>query len=129
MSKENIEVVKGVRTPVAVSTENRRRTVEERIFVRFPALVRLSGSLWSRLPPRSRLRRALSARVVRQGSEAANRQDWEFLFARFDPAVEFELPESVVTGLLPPDLLRMRSSASSIVGSAALTISLSPWSA
>ena len=33
-------------------------------------------SAWSRLPPRSRLRRAVVSRVLRQGCEAANRRDF-----------------------------------------------------
>jgi hypothetical protein len=72
MSWENVEIVRGVRTRVSISTQNRRRTLDERIFVLFPALARLVLSGWSRLPPRSRLRRAFLARLLRQGNEAVN---------------------------------------------------------
>jgi ketosteroid isomerase-like protein len=105
MSEENVEAVRGVRTPVTVSSENRRRRLDERIFVRFPALARVSFSVWSNLPPGSRLRRAWLSRIVRQGSEAANRRDFELLFLGFDPEIELELPESLAGGYVPPDLV------------------------
>jgi hypothetical protein len=63
------------------------------------------ASAWSRLQPRSRLRRAVLARIVRQGCEAANRRDFDLLFLGLDPAIEFELPESLVGGYVPPDLV------------------------
>lgn len=104
MSEENVEVIRGVRTPVAVQTGARRRTVDERILLRFPALYRLLTFAWSRLPPRFRLRRTLTARIVRQGCEAANRRDFELLFLAFDPEIELHFDESP-GGFLPPDLL------------------------
>jgi ketosteroid isomerase-like protein len=105
MSRENVELIRGVRTPVTVSPEIRRRTLDERIFVRFPALARILLSCWSRLQPRSRLRRAWLARTVRQGYEAMNRRDFELLCLGLDPEVEFELQESLVGGYVPPDLV------------------------
>jgi hypothetical protein len=105
MSEENVEVVRGVRTPVAVSIKTRPRTLDERIVLRFPALFRMMAAAWSRLPPRSRLRRAVTARVVRQGIEAFNRGDFELLFVGFDPAIEFVFAESLAEGYVPPDLV------------------------
>jgi ketosteroid isomerase-like protein len=105
MSQENVEVAGGARIPVAVASDNRRRRLDERIFVRFPALAHISFSVWSSLPPRSRLRRAWLSRIVRQGSEAANRRDFELLFLGFDPEIELELPESLIGGYVPPDLV------------------------
>ncbi len=55
--------------------------------------------------PYSRLRRAWLSRTVRQGSEAANRRDFELLFVGLDPRIEFEMPESLVGGYVPPDLV------------------------
>jgi ketosteroid isomerase-like protein len=104
MSVENIESVRGVRTPVVVPPENRRRTLDERIFARFPVLVRAIASRWSRLPPRSRLRRAFVSRLMRQGCEAANRRDFDLLFLFLDPEIELELEESPFGGFVPPDL-------------------------
>jgi ketosteroid isomerase-like protein len=89
MSQENVEIVWGVRTPVAVSSETRRRTLDERIFILFPALARALGSAWSRLPPRSRLRRVIASRFARQGFEAWNRRDWDLLLLSLDPGIEY----------------------------------------
>jgi ketosteroid isomerase-like protein len=106
MPQENVEIVRGVRTPVTVSTETRRRTLDERIFVLFPALLPMLASAWSRLPPRSRLRRAWISRIVRQGCEAANRRDFELLFLLIEPEIEFQYGDgSPVGGFVPPDQL------------------------
>ncbi len=105
MSQENVKTMRGVRTPVAVSSQTRRRTLDERILVRFPALVRLLAFAWSRLPPRSRLRRAFVSRIVRQGCEAANRRDFDLLLLYLDPEIEYHIDGSPVGGFVPPDLL------------------------
>ncbi len=105
MSQENVEIVRGVRTPLTVSSKTGRRSLDERILVRFPALARVLASAWWRLPPRSRLRRALTARNFRQAYEAANRRDFDVLLLRFDPEIEFQFDESPVGGMLPPDLV------------------------
>jgi ketosteroid isomerase-like protein len=107
MSQENVEIVRGVRTPISVSIRNRRRTLDERIFLLFPVLARLLFSAWSRLPPRSRLRRALLARLIRQGNQAANRRDFDVLFLGLDPELELRFDDSSVGGLLAPDMLRV----------------------
>jgi ketosteroid isomerase-like protein len=104
MSEENVEAVGGVRTPVSVRSETRRRSLDQQILVRFPALTRVLLSAWSRLPPRSRLRRALLARIIGQVCEAANRRDFELLFVFFDPEIELELEDSPLGALIPPDL-------------------------
>jgi ketosteroid isomerase-like protein len=105
MSRENVETVGGVRTPVNVSSKTRRRTLDERIFVRFPVLARAVTLGWSRLPPRSRLRRTLTARIWRSGIEAANRRDFDVVLLAMDPAFEFEMTESLAGGYVPPDLV------------------------
>ena len=89
MSQENVEVVRGVRTPAAVSSKNRRRTLDERILVRFPALARLLLSAWARLPPRSRLHRA----GVHRGHEGYLRV-WKSVIEVMDD-FKFE-PEEVI---------------------------------
>jgi ketosteroid isomerase-like protein len=89
MSEGNVEVVRGVRTPVNVRRETTRRSLDERLLLRFPALLRLLGSAWSRLPPRSRLRRAFLSRFIRQALEAANRRDWDVLLLGVDPRIEY----------------------------------------
>ena len=99
-----MEIAQGVRTPVTVRSKTRRRTLDERLIVRFPALVRVMLSAWSRLPPRSRLRRTLLSRYMRQVCEAANRRDFELQFVFFDPEIELKFDESPVDGFVPPDL-------------------------
>jgi ketosteroid isomerase-like protein len=89
MSKENVEVAGGVRTSITVPSEPRRRTLDERIIVRFPVLIRVLASGWSRLPPRSRLRRVINSRVVRQGFEAWNRRDWDLFLLALAPGIEY----------------------------------------
>jgi ketosteroid isomerase-like protein len=105
MSRENVEIVRGVRTPLIVSSKARRRSHLERILVRFPVLFRILALAWSRLPPGSRMRRALTAYNFRGAYEAANRRDFEVLLLRFDQEFEFQFDESPVGGALPPDLV------------------------
>jgi ketosteroid isomerase-like protein len=105
MSGKNVEVVRGVRTRIVVPRRDRRRTLDERILVRFPGLARIVASAWSRLPPRSPIRRAFLARILRQGCEAANRRDFDFLFVLFDPEVEFEFDGSAGSSYAFPDML------------------------
>ena len=102
MSQGNVEMVGGVRTPVSVRRNTRRRSLDEQALVRFPALVRLLASGWSHLPPRSRLRRAFLSRFLRQACEAANRRDFEVLLLALDPEVEYRIDD--LGGLVPPDL-------------------------
>jgi ketosteroid isomerase-like protein len=104
MSRENVEVVGGVRTRVTISSTT-RRSLDERILLRFPILFRAMAVGWSWLPPRTRLRRAVTARVARMAPEAVNRRDFDLLLLGFDPAIEFELPQSLATGYVPPDLV------------------------
>ena len=104
MSQENVEIVRGMRTPITVASET-RRTLDERIFIRFPVLARAVARAWSRLPPRSRLRRALTAHIWRSGIEAANRGDVDVLLLALDPAFELEMTESVAGGYALPDLV------------------------
>jgi ketosteroid isomerase-like protein len=79
--------------------------VGERILVRVPALYRFLALAWSRLPARSRLRRAITARNFRQVYEAANRRDFDVILLRLDPEIEFRFDESPIRGMLPPDLI------------------------
>ena len=103
MSQENVEVVRGVRAPVTVSTESSQRTLDERILVRFPAFCRLLASVWSRLPPR--VRRPWTARLVFRGCQAANRRDFELMSVFQDPEVEVEMFVSDRSGAVFPDMV------------------------
>lgn len=76
-------------TQVAPLSGRRRRTIEERFLARWPALARLSARPVMRLPPRSRLRRAMIERRTRQLSEAFNRRDWDWaLVLGYSPELE-----------------------------------------
>jgi hypothetical protein len=76
MSQENVEQGVLIRT-TGMNTTKKRRTLDERIFVRFPALFRRVAAFWSRLPLRSRLRRLILLRLVALGTSAANRRDFD----------------------------------------------------
>jgi hypothetical protein len=108
MSQENVEAVRGVRTPVTGSTEANRRSIDQRLFVRFPALARASASAYSRLSPASRLRRALVARFISQFAAAFNRRDFACVLVAFDPEIEFQLSESPMGRFVPPDLPKVQ---------------------
>ena len=101
MSQENVETVLGVRTPVAASAGPTRRTLDERLFIRFPALVRALGFVYARLPPGSRLRRGFTARSSRRFADAFNRRDFAVLLPFLHPEFKFEGAESPVGGYFP----------------------------
>jgi len=105
MSEEQVRRVQGMGTPLAVSSEPRPRSLVERILIRFPVLSRVLALAWSRLPPRSRLRRAVTAHNLRRAYEAANRRDFDVLLLSIDPEIEFQFDESPLGGMLPPDLI------------------------
>jgi hypothetical protein len=88
MSQENVEVVRGVRIPLAGPETRQHRTLDERIVVSFPALGRWLAAAGARLPRNSRLRRAMLVRSFRKAAAAANRRDFALLLTGFDPAIE-----------------------------------------
>jgi ketosteroid isomerase-like protein len=102
MSPEKVEVVRGARIALPRLSEkaSQRGSLDERLFVRFPALYRLLADAFMRLPPRSRLRRLMVARRVRQAYAAANRQDFDSVLVGWDPGSEYH-PSA---DLMPPDL-------------------------
>jgi hypothetical protein len=63
------------------------RHLEERVFLRFPALVRWLARIVSALPPSSGLRRWFVGRGVRNTIEAVNRKDYAATFLLFHPEV------------------------------------------
>src|SRR5437762_3594235 len=87
MSQENLEPTRAVRIPLVPETR-RHRSVDEQIVVRFPALARLYAAWWAQLRQRSRFRRVLLLRRVRQAYAAANRRDFDLLFTGFDPGIQ-----------------------------------------
>lgn len=94
---------RGVRIALPpLSTEtSQRRSLDERLRVRFPALFRLVGEVLMRLPPRSRLRQAVIARSIARAYAAANRHDFDLILTGSDPELYEYRPSR---DLLPPDL-------------------------
>jgi ketosteroid isomerase-like protein len=102
MSHEDVEILRGARValPPLSETASQRRTVDERLFVRLPALYRVPTAVLMRLPPRSRLRRLLVAHRVRRAYAAANRRDFDVVLVGWYRGSEYH-PSG---DLLPPDL-------------------------
>jgi hypothetical protein len=102
MSQENVEIARGA--PIALrplsERASRRRSLDERLFVRFPSLLRLLTGAFLRLPLRSRLRRLVVAHRIGRAYAAANRRDFDLVLMGWDPASEYH-PSG---DLLPPDL-------------------------
>ena len=85
MSPEN---VKFVRQPLRVS-ERSSRTLDQRLWLRFPGLAAAYARRIGRLPPSSRLRQATLSRAVRLGSEAYNRRDLDAVVIAYHPEIEY----------------------------------------
>jgi ketosteroid isomerase-like protein len=67
-----------------------RRSIDERITVRFPVIARYLAARLARMPPSSRLRQRFLARSVSRGFAANMRGDLEYVLAAFyDPDVEW----------------------------------------
>ena len=67
-----------------------RRSLDERVTARLPAIARFMAARVARLPPSSRLRRRFLARAVSRGFAAIKRGDLEYVLAAFyDPDVEW----------------------------------------
>jgi SnoaL-like domain len=102
MSQESVEIVRGARIALPRLSERatRRRSLDQRFYVRFPILYRLLADSVMRLPPRARLRRLVLARSVALAYAAANRRDFDSVLLGWDPGSEYH-PSG---DLLPPDL-------------------------
>lgn len=99
MSQEKVEAV---RQPLRARKRS-RRTLDQRIYLRFPSLAVASFRLTTRLPPRSRIRQAALRRAVELATEAYNRRDLEAVLIAAHPEFEY-WPERdwVEGGLLEP---------------------------
>ncbi|HLM31999.1 MAG TPA: nuclear transport factor 2 family protein [Solirubrobacterales bacterium] len=100
MSQENVEVVRGARIVVPPYRGGRRRALDERLAIRFPALARLLAGTFMRLSPQSRLRRLILIRRIQQAYAAHRRRDYEAVLAGWDRASEYRPSRD----LMPPDL-------------------------
>ena len=71
-----------------------RRTLDERLTVRFPALARTASRVVLRLPLHSRVQRSLVGRAIRRGYSATTRGDYEVPLVVYDSNVEVHMRES-----------------------------------
>jgi ketosteroid isomerase-like protein len=79
-----------------------RRSLDERLFVRWPGAFAAGARAVSHLPERSRLRRAVVRRTVKSGWAAWARGDLDLLFLRYAPDVRLEPPrEWTAAGMRP----------------------------
>jgi hypothetical protein len=84
MSQEKMEVV---RKPLRVR-ERSSRTLDQRVFLRFPWLAATSFRLTARLPLGSRIRQAALWRGVRLAVEAYNRRDLDVVVIGYHADLE-----------------------------------------
>jgi ketosteroid isomerase-like protein len=92
MPQENVEIA---RQPLALKPRS-RRGLAERLAMLLPRALALLTRAVTRLPTRSRLRRAVIHRAVQLGMEAINRGDYEAAFALHDPDVELNSPPDMI---------------------------------
>jgi ketosteroid isomerase-like protein len=104
MSRENVGRGDPVRL-TGVNMTRERRTLDERILVRFPALARTFLYLSWRLPKGSRLRRVMLVRWAGMAMCAANRRDFDLLLLGFDPAIDYRAVSAGPGGGVAPDLV------------------------
>jgi ketosteroid isomerase-like protein len=79
-----------------------RRSLEERLAIRYPGVFALVFRLVLLLPGRSRLRQATLRHAVQQGIEAYNRRDYDALRPSYHRDVELiSEPEAVALGFDP----------------------------
>ena len=98
------DVDHGHRVRLTGSWTRKRRTLDERLFLRFPGLARRLLALWSGLPTDSRLRRWLLARAVAQVASAVNRRDFDVLLLVLDPEIDYRAVSFGPQGAIAPDL-------------------------
>jgi ketosteroid isomerase-like protein len=95
-------MTEAVRTPIGPDARlPTRRTLDERLMVRWPGLwVALSRALQA-LPPRSRLRRALLRRNALSGWGAWVRGDLDLCLVRFAPDYQYDAPQEWLIAGMP----------------------------
>ena len=94
-------MAEAVRIPISPDARlPTRRTLDERLFVRWPGAWAALSRAVNQLPPRSRLRRALVRRSVLSGWAALARWDLDLMLVRYAPDYRFEpLHEIVAAGM------------------------------
>ena len=94
-------VTEVVRTAISPDVRLRtRRSLDERLFVRWPRIYVAFARAFFLLPPRSRLRRALLRRQLLSGWSAWSRGDLNLMLVRYAPDYQSVFaPEFVTVGL------------------------------
>jgi len=99
MAQENVEIV---RKPLR-ARERSSRTLDQRLFLRFPRLAAANSRRIAKLPPGSRLRQAALWRAVRLALEAYNRRDPDAVVIGWHPEFEYHPGRTwVESGLMEP---------------------------
>src|SRR5262245_58256579 len=98
MSQENVEVVR----QSLRARERSGRTLDQRLFLRFPRLAAVCLHGFAKLPPSSRLRRATMARGTRLAAAAFNRRDMDAVLITCVSEYEFCPAHEFVDGGLMP---------------------------
>jgi ketosteroid isomerase-like protein len=99
MSRERGQIV---RKPLRVR-ERSRRSLDQRLLLRFPGLAAASVRLVGKLPPSSRLRQGALWRAVRLAAEAYNRRDLAAVVIGWQPDFEYYPARDLVNaGLMEP---------------------------
>ena len=90
-----------VRTPIGPDAHlPKRRTLDERLIARWPGVYAALSRAVNRLPPRSRLRRALIRRATLSGWAIWARGDFELMLVRYAPDYRWEAaPELLPIGM------------------------------
>jgi hypothetical protein len=90
-----------VRTPIGPDARlPTRRTLDDRLTVRWPGAWAALSRATNRLPPRSRLRRALLRRNALSGWGAWVREDLDLCLVRFAPDLHYDAPpEWLIAGM------------------------------
>jgi ketosteroid isomerase-like protein len=96
MGRENADVV---RMPLRVG-EGLSRTLDQQLGVRFPRLAAAFLRAVTKLPPGSRVRRAVLKRSVRLAVEAYNRRDLDAVVVGYRPELEYYPYREFVEGAL-----------------------------
>jgi ketosteroid isomerase-like protein len=99
MSQDDVGIV---RQPLHVR-ERSRRTLDQRLYLRFPRLGAASARRMAKLPPGSRIRQAALRRAARLALEAYNRRDMDALGIGYHPEFEYHPARHwVESGMLEP---------------------------
>jgi len=107
-----------VRKPLAVR-ERARRTIDQRLFLRFPRLAKAAFRLVFKLPPSSRIRQASLWRAARLGAEAYNRRDMDAVGIGYHPEFEYHPARKFVeVGMLEPSYRGLEGHATYVASTA-----------